>query len=218
MLLRAQPFKDMPYHEHPRTDYIMWRTPYCNIADKDLDLTKPAHVAEVGYGRVVLLFQCAVAPNKDTSPQMMDLAYIEELWRYSPRTKDQLDSEHGCTLLYRTSPMPTFYVIPASKILGPAAISRNTAPPRIPHGGLRGCKHLNPCAQADTGPQDSSGSQLFRLNIWHMMWGSMISVRHLEYRLPGRLTRREQAKASRYKLQGYAVRAPGHSCLLKPER
>jgi len=99
MLVRAQPFKDMLYHDKTRTDFIMWRTRYCTIADEDLDLTKPEHVAQVGYSRVVLLFQCAIAANSNTDHQIMDLAFIEELWCYSP-LKDQLDSEYGCTLLY----------------------------------------------------------------------------------------------------------------------
>ena len=125
---------------------------------------------------------------------MQQLAFIvsEELWWYSesPPTKDQLDSQHGCPLLYRTSSMPTLYVIPCTQILGPAAICRNPAAARIPPGGLRDCRHLpvNPCALADTGPQDSSGSELYRLNIWYMMWGSMISVQPLRYRLPALLT------------------------------
>ena len=217
MLVRAQPFKDMPYHDKTRTDFIMWRTPYCTITDEDLDLTKPEHVAQVGYGRVVLLFQCAIAANSNTDHQIMDLAFIEELWRYSPLKQDQLDSEYGCTLLYQTSPAATFYVIPANKILGPAAISRNSAPPRIPPGGLRGCRHTNPCARADTGPDDSSGSPLYRLNIWHMMWGSMIGVRALEYRLPGALTPEQQVRRRRNKAQGCAVRVPGHCSIPMPK-
>ena len=53
MLLRAQPFKDMPYHNKTRTDYIMWLTPYCTIAVEDLDLSKQEHVTYVGYCQVV---------------------------------------------------------------------------------------------------------------------------------------------------------------------
>ena len=83
MLVRAQPFKNMPYHDKTRTDFIVWRTPYCTIPDDDLDLTREDHVAQLGYGRVVLLFECAVAPNSTTHPLMQQLAFIEELWRYS---------------------------------------------------------------------------------------------------------------------------------------
>ena len=217
MLVRAQPFQNMPYHDRTRTDFILWRTPYCTIPETDLDLTREDHVAQVGYGRVVLLFQCAVAPNSTTPPEMQDLAFIEELWRYSPPTTDQLDAEYGCTLLYRTSPTPTFYVIPCNKILGPAAICRNPAPPRIAPGGLRGCRHLNPCAQADTGPDDSSGSELYRLNIWHMMWGSMIGVQPLRYRLPTPLTQPQKTLKRQNIRQGYGVRVPGYSWIPQPK-
>ena len=218
MLVRAQPFKNMPYHDKTRTDFIVWRTPYCTIPDDDLDLTREDHVAQLGYGRVVLLFECALAPDSTTHPLMQQLAFIEELWRYSPPTKDQLDSQHGCTLLYQTSPMPTFYVIPCTKILGPAAICRNPAPARIPPDGLRGCRLLNPCALADKGPQDSSGSELYRLNIWYMMWGSMISVQPLRYRLPAPLTQGQKTLRRQNIQKGLAERVPGYSWLPKPKK
>jgi hypothetical protein len=51
----------------------------CTIPETDLDLTQEDHVAQLGYGRVVLLFQCSVAPNSTTSPEMQELAFIEEL-------------------------------------------------------------------------------------------------------------------------------------------
>ena len=157
-----------------------------------------------------MLFECALAPNSTTHPQMLQLAFIEELWRYSPPTKDQLDSQYGCTLLYLTSLMSMFYVIPCNQILGPAAICRNPAPPRIPPGGLRGCRLLNPCAQADTGPHDSSGSELYRLNIWYMMWGSMISVQP-RYRLPAPLTQAQKTLRRQSIQKRLAVRVPGYS-------
>jgi hypothetical protein len=106
-------------------------------------------------------------------------------------------------LLYQTSPMTTFYVIHADEILGPAAICRNTAPAHITVGGLgkvaeRGLQsRLNPCAREDKGPDDTSGSELYRLNIWHMMWGSMIAVQPLPYRLDQPVTEKQQDRTLR---------------------
>ena len=145
-----------------------------------------------------------------TCPEIHDLAFIEELWQYTPPTQDALQDEYGCTLLYRTSPMATFYVIRADEILGPAAICRNTAPPRIPTAGLgkvaerRRDNLVNPCAQADKGPDDTSGSELYRLNIWHMMGGSMIAVQPLAYCLDRPVTRKRSDRT---------LRTPGR-CLL----
>ena len=53
------------------------------------------------------------------------------------------------------------------------------SPDSIPYLGLRTAqaKPDNPGATADTGPHNSAGSPLYRLNIWHMMWGPMISAR-----------------------------------------
>ena len=210
MQLRAQPFKCLPYHDRARTDYIMWRTSYSGIPHAHFNLSRPEHLAKVGYGRLILLFKCAISPNNLTSPAMHDLAFIEELWQYTPPTPDALQDEYGCTLLYRTSPMATFYVIRADEILGPAAICRNTAPPRIPTGGLgkvadrRLHSPVNPCAQADKGPNDTSGSELYRLNIWHMMWGSMIAVQPLAYRLDRPVTEEQPDRT---------LRVPGRSLL-----
>jgi hypothetical protein len=210
MQIRAQPFPCLPYHDKTRTDYIMWRTSYSGIPHAQFDLNRPEHVAKVGYGRVILLFKCAIAPNSHTSAEMHELAFIEELWRYTPSSPDDLQDKYGCTLLYRTSPVATFYVIRANEILGPAAICRNTAPARIPVGGLgrvaeRGLQsQVNPCARADKGPDDTSGSELYRLNIWHMMWGSMIAVQPLAYRLDRPVTEEQPDRT---------LRVPGRSLL-----
>jgi hypothetical protein len=66
--------------------------------------------------------------------------------------------------MYSTSPAPTYYVIDASRILGTAAITKNTAPDRIPYHGLQGATAQNPVARADAaGPNSTVGSPLYRL-------------------------------------------------------
>ena len=58
----------------------MWRTSYLGIPHAEFDLNRPEHVAKVGYGRLILLFKCDIAPNSHTSPEMHEVAFIEELW------------------------------------------------------------------------------------------------------------------------------------------
>jgi hypothetical protein len=222
MLIRAQPFVELAYHGAPRQDYIAWRTPYSNVPDDVFDPALPAHLSVMGYGRAILFFKARIHTPGTDQPEVHDLAFIEELWRYSPpKTQpDQLDSQYGCTLLYSTSPSSSYYVIATSSILGPAAITRNPSHPRIPVGGLHGaaCKAANPHARADRTRDDESGSPLHRLNIWHMMWGSMIAVQPLTYPTVAPLTS-AQVEANKKRSQqvpGCLFLAPGQSYLPTP--
>ena len=83
---------------------IMWRTPYCPISDDVFDLSLPEHRKHVGYGRVILLFKVAMAPNLHTQPTKHSLAFIEESWLNHPIDTDILDDEYGCSLMYSTTP------------------------------------------------------------------------------------------------------------------
>jgi hypothetical protein len=190
MLIRAHPFPQAAYHGRPRSDMIMWRTPYCPIEDDVFDPSLPEHRKHVGYGRVILLFKAALSPSLHTAPTQHTLAFIEEFWPYRPIDTDILDDEYGCSLMYSTTPHACYYVIGVGQILGTAAITPNSAPDRIPYRGLRTpqSRRQNPGATADTGPYNSSGSPLYRLNIWHMMWGSMISARPIPFPTPSSLT------------------------------
>ena len=140
--------------------------------------------------RVILLFKAALSPNLHTAPTQHTLAFIEEFWPYRPIDTDILDDEYGCSMMYSTTPHACYYVIGVGRILGTAAITPNSAPDRIPYRGLRTpqSRRQNPGATADTGPYNSSGSPLYRLNIWHMMWGSMISARPIPFPTPSSLT------------------------------
>ena len=199
MLLRAHPFPQAAYHGTTRSDMIMWRTPYCPFSDDVFDPGLPEHRKHVGYGRVILFFQAALAPNQQTAPTEHSLAFIEEFWPYHPIQPDILDDEYGCSLVYSTTPHACYYVIDVRQILGTAAITANTAPDRIPYLGLRTAesKRLNPGATADTGPRNSSGSPLYRLNVWHMMWGSMISAQPITFPTPNTLTDSQQEAVAR---------------------
>ena len=226
MLLRAQPFPDMPYHGKTRTDYVAWRTPYCALGES-LDPADPEHLKEVGYGRAILFFKCFIGPPDGSPPRLVELAFIEEFWRYTPAAAhtDRLDEAHGCTLMYRTTPDRTYYVVDVGTIMGPAAITRDPGLLRIPRGALAGKAASNPHAQTN-GPNGLGGSELFRLNIWYMMWGSMIAVQKLNYpadpcsvgRTPDEMAHKDELNRKRRKdTPGCAFRNRSRSFLPCPD-
>ena len=105
-----------------------------------MDPSNPAHAAKLGYGKVILLFKCKVQPVDNAPLENHDLAFIEELWPYTPPYRDIMAEAFGCSMFYSVSPHKAYYVISASDILAPAAIMRDPVHPTIPHGGLRGKK------------------------------------------------------------------------------
>ena len=84
VFVRAYPFDHLSFHGRNRQDFIVWRTPYCEIESRDLDPSNPAHADKLGYGKVILLFKCRIQPTKNSAATTHDLAFIEELWPYTP--------------------------------------------------------------------------------------------------------------------------------------
>ena len=100
------------------------------------------------------------------------VAFVEELWQYTPPTSDLLQDKYGCTMLYSMHPHPAYYVVPIDSLLGPAAIMGD---PCTHHScewpGLRGLRTKNPNTACDQILGDKKGSQLYRLNTFCMQWG-----------------------------------------------
>jgi len=81
---------------------------------------------------------------------------------------------------------------------------------------LQGVTAQNPGARADAAvPNSTVGSPLYRLNIWYMMWGSMIAARPLPFPKPGPLSDSQTQTMARRREQtpGCAFRTPG-TCLV----
>ena len=101
-----------------------------------------------------------------------DLAFIEELWPYTPTLNhaDVLGELFDCRRLYRTSPNPTYYVIPVSRILGDAPILADPVTPTIPFRAQANSSPSmhgkNPCSIPDSRPNKYDGSKLFVVNRW----------------------------------------------------
>ncbi len=124
------------------------------------------------YGRVNLIFKMRV--RTDAGPVMeCQCALIETLFDYCPREGRHWwpsTAQIGTKLLYMPSPDPVVYVIPLSHILGRL--------PLLPAGDF-GTIHRNmssrkdacfPRGSCDKRGSPGSGSNLFYINSWAMIW------------------------------------------------
>jgi hypothetical protein len=136
----------------------------------------------------IMLFKCVICQAAGVSEEEHSLAFVEELWPYTPPTEDMLQSNYACDMLYSTRPTPAYYVVNINSLLGAADIMRHPCTPTIPHDGLaaakktRGVQNKNPNVSADTNPghSDGTGSALFRVNAWCMQWGRRYAEKHVE--------------------------------------
>ena len=124
------------------------------------------------YGRVKLVFAFHVRTD-DGSVMECQCAFIETLYPYFPVVQKKWwpsTAEIGTRLLYLPSPEPVVYVVPLSHILGklplvPAGDS-GTIPCNM-HGSKASCYPKGTCDRDDA---PGSGSRLFYLNTWAMIW------------------------------------------------
>ena len=124
MLIRAHPFKNMPFHGKCRQDFVTWRTTYSDLDPDSFDLSNPDHEDKMGYGKAIMFFRCKVQVKEGTEAQTKNLVFLEELWRYTPPQRDYLADEYKCHRFYSTRPIPAYYVVDIDHILGPAALFR----------------------------------------------------------------------------------------------
>ena len=145
-----------------------------------------------------MFFKCNVpSPNNPNNFVIKELAFIEELWPFQQPLRDSvIVTEFGCKRLYRTSPVPTYYVIDVWRIIGargpartqcaareracmmcrescgvyagPAPIIRDPASPTIPFGSIPRRSSANPSAKADSRKGAGDGSGLFLMNKWQL--------------------------------------------------
>ena len=124
------------------------------------------------YGRVNLIFKIRVRTDEGTVMECQ-CALIEIMFDYSPRegrTWWPSTAQIGTKLLYMPSLNPVVYVVPLSHILGRL--------PLIPAGDFgtiprnmsgRGDAYY-PWGSCDKRGAPGSGSKLFYINSWAMIW------------------------------------------------
>jgi hypothetical protein len=182
LLIRAHPFEHMTYFDETRTDCIAfrasWAARYCGIEMGDYDLTKEHHRMAVGYGRVILLFEARIRPMPGVDGRLHTLAFVEEYWPLphdiwkggAGQNRDILSTEFSCLRLYGGSPAKIYTIMPIDCILGPAHIVPDPVHRTIPHARIKSLSLLH--GRADTSAGSDNGSELYRLNMWTMTWGS----------------------------------------------
>jgi hypothetical protein len=189
----------MTFHDQNRSDWIMFVPPWCEFpageSERNMDFNQQRYIDRVSYGRLVLVFKARIAPDIITVPIVSEeksLAFVEELWRYSPENNDAdiIRQDFGCTRLYRTHPEPTYYVIDAWRIISDAPIIPDPINATIPHKALKyrgpARDNPNPSAMADSRSDKGDGSALFIVNRWSfssarassgvMLWWGIVVV------------------------------------------
>ena len=144
----------------------------------DYDLTQEHHRMAVGYGRVILLFEARIRPMPGVDGRLHTLAFVEEYWPLPPdiwkggagQNRDILSTEFSCYRLYGGSPAKIYTIMLIDCILGPSHIVANPVHRTIPHARIKSLSLLH--GRADTSAGSDNGSELYRLNMWTMTWGS----------------------------------------------
>ena len=106
------------------------------------------------------------------------LAFVEEYWPLphdiwkggAGQNRDILSTEFSCLRLYGGSPAKIYTIMPIDCILGPAHIVPDPVHRTIPHARIKSLSLLH--GRADTSAGSDNGSELYRLNMWTMTWGS----------------------------------------------
>jgi len=78
-----------------------------------MDLETKAHFDNVSYGRLILVFKCRLASNL-SHPQLTverDLAFIEELWPYTPAHNDTDCARRAVRLPAIVQDQPETYIL-----------------------------------------------------------------------------------------------------------
>ena len=109
-------------------------------------------------------------------------ALIETLYDYCPkegRTWWPGTAEIGTKMLYMPSPDPVVYVVPLSHILGHLPLLPAGNYGTIPRSMSRRKEACFPRGMCDREGRPGSGSQLYYINTWAMIWPN-------DYPAPGR--------------------------------
>ncbi len=129
-------------------------------------------INECWYGRVTLTFKMRVRTDAGLLMECQ-CALIETMYDYRPTNSKSWWSstaQVGTKLLYLHSPAPVVYVVPLSHILGklPLVPAGDTGTiPRNMHGLKDTCYPMGVCDRAG---EPGSGSLLFYINSWVMIW------------------------------------------------
>jgi hypothetical protein len=131
-------------------------------------------INECWYGRVALLFKIHVRTDSGES-MACTCAMMETLWDYCPGQSKRWwpSTAHiGTKMLYLPKPRPLVWIVPLSSLLGrlplvPAG-SNGTIPNSMRNSQRASFEH----GQCDDDDNPGSGSPLFHINSWAMVFPS----------------------------------------------
>ena len=129
-------------------------------------------VDECWYGQVNLIFKMRVRTDSG-SVMECQCALIETLYDYCPRECRvwwPSTAEIGTKFLYMPSPEPVVYVVPLSHILGRLPLLPAGDFGTIPRAMSREKESCFPRGRYDQQGRPGSGSPLYYINTWAMIW------------------------------------------------
>jgi hypothetical protein len=124
------------------------------------------------YGRVNLIFKMRVRTDAGGVMECQ-CALIETLYDYCPREGRVWwpgTAEIGTKMLYMPSPDPVVYIVPLSHILGRLPLLPAGNYGTIPRSMSRRKEACFPRGMSDREGRPGSGSQLYYINSWAMIW------------------------------------------------
>jgi len=126
------------------------------------------------YGRVALLFKIHVRTDEG-EVQACSCAMIETLWDYCPGDSQQWwpSTGHiGTKQVYLPGPAPRVWIVPVASILGRLPLLPAGDTGTIPHSMNMKHQSCFPQGTCDAVRSPGSGSLLFYINSWAMVWPS----------------------------------------------
>ena len=131
-------------------------------------------IEDCWYGRVALLFNIHVRTDAG-SVMSCKCALMETLWDYCPgqtRPWWQSTAQIGSRMIYLPEPKPMLWIVPISHILSRLPLIPAGDTGTIP-ADMAGTKQANfPHGVCDNDDAPGSGSQLFHINSWAMVFPS----------------------------------------------
>jgi hypothetical protein len=137
-------------------------------------------IEDCWYGRVALVFKVHVRTDAD-AVMACTCAMIETLWDYCPQYSKQWwksTAQIGSKMLYLPKPAKFVWIVPISSILGrlPLVPAGETGTiPRSMHARQQACFEYGECDRAG---EPGTGSLLFHVNSWAMVFPSDHPVLH----------------------------------------
>jgi hypothetical protein len=132
-------------------------------------------VDDCWYGRVALLFAFHVRTDQGSLMECK-CAMIETLWDYCP-DEGPVDwwrgtAHIGTKVLYMPAPEPRVWIVPVSSILGRLPLVPVGDTGTIPFSMASKQQAYFPQGTCDQANAPGSGSKLFYINTWAMVWPS----------------------------------------------